>query len=154
MALIKAIIFDIGNTLLSEENGQIFPYVIDTLKLLKNKYKLAIIANVMPSTSASKVNEILRDAQLFDLFEVVLVSSEIGVSKPDPKIFNLALEKMNVKPEEAVMVGNTISTDIFGGNRVGMKTILVQPSKDYHRSDWENPTHTIKSFQELLEVIK
>jgi HAD superfamily phosphatase (TIGR01668 family) len=151
--LIKAIIFDIGNTLLKEDSGQAYPHVIDTLKQLKDKYRLAVISNVLPTTPAEKVHQILRESQLLDFFEFVLVSSELGVSKPDTKIFNVALEKMNVKPEEVVIVGNTISTDIFGGNRVGMKTILIQPSVEYQRSEWEKPTYTVSTIKDILNII-
>jgi putative hydrolase of the HAD superfamily len=60
---------------------------------------------------------------------------------------------LDVEPEEAVMIGNTISTDIFGANRVGMKTVLFQPSSGYQRSDWETPDHTIHSLKELLDIV-
>ena len=56
----------------------------------------------------------MRDASLPDYFEEIIISSELGYSKPDPSIFNLMLEKLDVKPDEEIMVGNTISTDIFG----------------------------------------
>ena len=151
--MIKAVIFDLGNTLVRESDGQVLPNAIETLRELKKDYKIALISNTLPQTTAEKVHQILREAQLLDFFDVVVVSSEVGVSKPDPQIFSLTLKKLGVKPEEAVMVGNTISTDIFGGNRVGMKTVLLQQSKDYKRSEWENPTHTINSLKELLVVI-
>jgi len=139
-----------GNTLVSEDSGNAIPYAVEVLYKLKNKYKLALITNVLHTTTAEKVQDILGEAGIPDVFEVVVVSSEVGYAKPSPRIFKIALDGLNVEPEEAVMVGNIISTDIFGANRLGMKTILFQPSDIYHRSSWEHPDHTINSLKELL----
>jgi putative hydrolase of the HAD superfamily len=92
----------------------------------------------------------LREVELYYFFDVILVSSEVGISKPETGIFEIVLKPLNVEPEEAVMVGNTISTDIFGGNRVGMKTVLFQPEQEYQKSEWETPDNTIHSLKELL----
>ena len=151
--LLKAIIFDLGNTLIQQDDGRAFPHAIEVLTQLKNQYKLAIISNVLPTTTADVVHELLREAQLFDFFDVIVVSSEVEISKPNPRIFEIVLDELNVKPEEAVMIGNTISTDIFGGNRVGMKTVLIQIGQEYQRSEWENPDHTIHDLKALLELI-
>ena len=87
------------------------------------------------------------------LFETVVDSTLVGVAKPDPRIFEMALEVLGVGAGEAVMVGNTVSTDVFGGNRVGMRTVLVQPGEEYRRSEWETPDHTVGSLKELLEIV-
>ncbi len=153
--MIKAIIFDLGNTLVREDSPtyEKMPHVVEVLTELRKRYRLAIISNVLPTTNAERVHEILREAGLLDYFDEVIVSSEAGYSKPAEQIFTIALERLNVKPDEAVMVGNLISTDIFGGNRVGMKTVLLQCGQEYQRSDWEKPTHTIHSLEELLKLI-
>lgn len=151
--MIKAVIFDLGNTLVSEDTGNAFPYAVDVLNKLKEKYKLALITNVHHTTTSEKVQEILADAGIPDVFEVVVVSSQVGCSKPNPRIFEIALKSLNVEHKEAVMVGNIISTDIFGANRLGMKTILFQPSDTYQRSSWEHPDHTIHSIKDLLEIV-
>ena len=152
--MIKAIIFDLGNTLIQEEKrvGKTYeklPYTVEVLTQLKEKYKLAIITNVRPTTTVERIHEILKEAELLDFFDEIIVSSGVGYDKPAEQIFKLALEKLNVKPEEAIMVGNTISTDIFGGNRIGMKTVLIQPSQEYQRRGWEKPDHIINSLKEL-----
>ncbi len=150
--MIKAIIFDLGNTLVRENSGIAFPYAVEVLNELKNRYKLALITNVLHTTTTEKVQEILAEAGIPDVFEVVVVSSEVGYAKPSPRIFKIALDGLNVDPKEAVMVGNLISTDVFGGNRMGLKTVLFQPSETYQRSSWENPDHTINSLKNLLDI--
>lgn len=80
--MLKAIIFDLGNTLIRQDDGHRFPHVKEVLTQLKNQFKLALISNVLPTTSAERIHELLREAELNDFFDVVLVSSEVGISKP------------------------------------------------------------------------
>jgi putative hydrolase of the HAD superfamily len=152
--MIKAVVFDLGNTLISQEDGITFPYALEVLTQLKSKYKLALITNTQPPTNLEKIQELLHNAQLEGFFEEKVVSTEVGISKPNPRIFEMVLEKLGVNPEEAVMVGNIISTDIFGGNRVGMRTVLLQLGEEYQRSSWEHPDHIIHSLRDLLDLMK
>ena len=152
VAMLKAIIFDLGNTLIRQDDDSRLPHAKRVLTQLKKQFKLALVTNVLPTTSTERIHELLRRAELYDFFDVILVSSEVGISKPEPRIFEIVLKGLNVVPEEAVMVGNTISTDIFGGNRVGLKTVLFQPEQEYQRSEWETPDHTIHSLKELLNI--
>lgn len=152
--LIKAVVFDLGDTLVSQETGDSSPFAVEVLDWLRGRYKLALITNVLSTTPREKIDSILRDAGLGGFFDVVAVSSEYGFSKPDPRIFEIVLGELGVGAEEAVMIGNTVSTDIFGANRVGMRTILFQPQEAYHRSEWENPDHEIRSLSELINILK
>ena len=114
---------------------------------------MAAVTNTLSDLTTEDVRGLLKEAGIPDVFEIILVSSEVGVSKPNPRIFELVLESLEVEPEEAVMIGNTVSTDIFGGNRVGMKTVLIQVDEEYKRSEWETPNHTIHSLKDLFEIV-
>jgi len=151
--MFKAIVFDLGNTLIEEGSGSLLPYTVSVLRELKKKYKLGLITNTLPETKKENVMNLLNKAGIGEYFDQILVSSELGFSKPDPHIFHLMLNILDVKPEESVMVGNTISTDIFGGNRVGMQTVLIQPEDEYNRSEWERPNHVIKSLNEISFIL-
>jgi putative hydrolase of the HAD superfamily len=151
--MFKAIVFDLGNTLIEESSGSLLPFTASVLKELKKKYRLGLITNTLPETRKEKIMSILSEVGIGECFDEVLVSSELGFGKPDPRIFHLMLSALNVKPEESIMIGNTISTDIFGGNRVGMHTVLIQPEDEYNRSEWERPDHVIKSLDELNLIL-
>jgi len=91
------------------------------LSELKPHYRLGVISN-----SLGRNTEIdLARTGLRDFFEVLVVSSEIGKRKPHPKIFQSALEAMEVKAEEAIMVGDNLQEDIVGAKNVGMKTVYL-----------------------------
>jgi len=138
--LIRAIFFDLGDTLVAEEPWvgkhlweaklRKLPYVDEVLQKLKRKYKLGIITNTVTSRE-EHVRIALRRVGLERYFDVILTSVDVGFAKPDEKIFLLALKALNVQPEEAIMVGNRVSKDILGGNRVGMKTILFRWNDRY-----------------------
>ncbi len=138
--------------MIQEGIGEKVPFAVEVLEQLKKKYKLAIITNVTPTTNVERIHGVLRETELLDFFDEIIVSSEVGYNKPAEQIFEIALRKLNVKPEEAIMVGNTISTDIFGGNRIGMKTVLIQNGRVYQGSDWEKADHVIHSLKELLKL--
>jgi len=160
--LIRAVFFDLGDTLVAEEDIagrhlwevtlKKIPHLDEVLKELKRKgYKLGIITNTVTSRE-EHVRMALRKVDVEKYFDAILTSVDVGHEKPDERIFMTALRKLRVKPEEAVMVGNRISADILGGNRIGMKTILFKWNKRYPEritSPEEEPTRSIKSLEEL-----
>lgn len=96
----------------------LMPGADDFLKSLKSRYKLGIIANQSPGSEKRLTGWGVRH-----FFSFVLASAEEGVSKPDPIIFERALEKAGCAPEEAVMIGDRIDNDVRPAKRMGMKTI-------------------------------
>ncbi|MFQ6068872.1 MAG: HAD-IA family hydrolase [Candidatus Bathyarchaeia archaeon] len=120
--MIKAVLFDLGDTLiveeavggrhLSEVELQKIPYVDEVLRELRQRYRLGIITNTVTSRE-QHVRTALRRIGLEQYFDVILTSVDVGYDKPDEKIFLEALEALNVQPEEAVMVGNRISTTLL-----------------------------------------
>lgn len=90
-------------------------------------------------------------------FDTVVISEDIGSEKPDTKIFEVAMEKLNVKPWEAVYVGDDLETDILGANRVGMISIRILKKKHREKETAEKvikPKCSIKKFSDLLKVLE
>jgi len=164
--LIRAVIFDLGDTLVAEESAtgkhlwevtlKKLPYLDEVLTELKRRgYKLGVLTNTVTSRE-EHVRMALRKIDIEKYFDVILTSVDVGSNKPDERIFQATLKAVNVKPEEAVMVGNRISSDIVGGNRIGMKTILYKWNERYLNeitTPEEQPTRTINSLKELPLVL-
>ena len=73
--------------------------VLDLIRQLHGRYKLAVLSNSPPNLA-----QWLADWEILDLFDVVVCSGDEGVVKPDPVIFELTLERLDVVPEEAVFI--------------------------------------------------
>src|SRR5207247_73295 len=72
---------------------------------------------------------ILDKVRLAKYFDLVVTSAESGIRKPDPGIFRYALYQLNIRPEEAIMVGDSERHDIQGGYIAGLRTVLVNRRK-------------------------
>lgn len=93
----------------------------DCLKKLSRIYKIGVIANQSLGTS-----ERLENLGVRKYIDLIIASAEEGVSKPDRRIFEIALERSSCKPENAVMIGDRIDNDIVPAKQLGMKTIWVK----------------------------
>ncbi len=94
------------------------------LERLSADFRLGIISNNYGNLAA-----ICRQIGLADLMEVLVDSARVGAVKPDPVIFRRALAQMDVRPEEAVMVGDSLARDIRGARAVGMRAVWLSPQE-------------------------
>jgi HAD superfamily hydrolase (TIGR01509 family) len=77
------------------------------------------------SNSEGRVEEALEAAGLRDYFDVVVDSGVLGIEKPDPRIFQAALQVLHVAPEEALYVGDLYEVDVLGAQSAGIEAVLV-----------------------------
>lgn len=163
--MIKAILFDLGDTLITEESVgdghtpdaklEKVPHVNDVLRGLKTKYKLAVVTNTSTSTERD-IRFALRKIGIERYFDVVVTSVDVGHEKPDQEIFCEVLKRLGVRAEESVMVGNRIKTDVLGANKLGITSIYFKWNDRYEEevtSLLESPDHTITSLRQLPSVI-
>jgi putative hydrolase of the HAD superfamily len=77
------------------------------------------------SNSEGRVEQALEAAGLLDYFDVVVDSGVLGIEKPDPRIFQAALQALGVAPEEALYVGDLYEVDVVGAQAAGIEAVLV-----------------------------
>lgn len=100
----------------------IFPDVILTLDMLKGKgIKTGIISNGYEE----EIHEICEMVDIEAYFDIIIGVDTIKRRKPDPEIFMHALERISVKPQEAIYVGNSMEYDYYGAERVGMHPFFI-----------------------------
>ncbi|MCA1830547.1 MAG: HAD family hydrolase [Actinomycetota bacterium] len=126
---------------------RIAPETIDVLeKLRADGLKLGLVSNV------SQLPELLwRDIEAFGirkLMDGVSFSSEVGIRKPRPQIFQHCLEQVACAPERAVFVGDRLVDDIAGASAVGMKTVLTRQYRDETPEEIK-PDAVIENITEL-----
>ena len=126
--------------------------VRETLEALHEEYKMGIISD-MGVTPGSIIRDHLEGHELLHHFTSTVFSDEVGYCKPDPKVFEKALNELKARPEEAVHVGDLLRTDVAGAKGIGMKAGWVSDTGDYPHGDY-SPDFVIKRLPELLDVIE
>ena len=91
---------------------------IQIAKSLKQKYKLGLISN-----ASSNLREKLAKHNLIDVFDQIVISSEVGIAKPHPQLYHHALENLQAQPQEVLYIDDNPEY-IRTGMALGMKTIL------------------------------
>lgn len=115
---------------------------MEILMYLKGNYKLHIITNGFQEVQDHK----LTNSEIGNYFDVIVNSDMAGVKKPDPKIFELALNKANVNPKQSIMIGDDLEADVKGAMSLGMEAILF----NYHNEKVEDKS--IKIIKDLKEI--
>jgi len=132
-----------GYVAISPHQTHLFPGTIDTLTHLKNAgYPLHIITNGFKEVQLIK----LQKSGLNDFFEDVLCSEEIGVNKPDPRVFYAALQRNKAKNNQSIMIGDDFKADVIGAEKAGMRAVLFDPSNYFQQ---RKEIERIQSLQEL-----
>lgn len=125
------------------------PGALSLLNALKGKAKLGIITNGF--TALQQIR--LERTGLRDYFDLLVISEEVGIAKPDRRIFDYAFDRMGNPPRDRVMmVGDTAESDILGGINAGLKTCWLNA---HGRSLPEgiNPTWQVSSLDELEQLL-
>lgn len=98
------------------------PYAVKLIQRLKRAgLKVALISN----TEAALTRIDLYDVGMESVFELIILSSDIGIEKPDPRIFLKALNELHLTPDEVVYIGDNQIDDIQGSAAAGIRSILI-----------------------------
>jgi HAD superfamily hydrolase (TIGR01549 family) len=122
-----------------------------TLRALAQHYRIGVIANQSAGTEAR-----LANWGLMPLISVCLSSTELGLEKPDPAIFRLALARAECASEEAVMIGDRLDNDIRPARLQGWKTIrILQGFAKFQspRDKFDQADETVAKLEELIPLL-
>lgn len=125
--------------------NHLFEGAHDTLHYLKDKYELHIITNGFGEAQQKKVEK----SKIKNFFKTITDSEMVGVKKPNPIIFNFALEQAKAQPEESLMIGDSIEADIYGAEGVGMEVLLFDYKQQHHKTPIQRITH-LNAIKSLL----
>ncbi|WP_239614368.1 HAD family hydrolase [Cohnella mopanensis] len=117
---------------------------------LKGKYKLLLLTNGSPDLQQEKLDGM---PDLIPYFDSIVISGNFGEGKPSPKLFAHAMEQIGITAEEGIMVGDKLTTDILGANRVGMTSVWINRHGAV-RNDEIIPSYEIKSLTDLKELLQ
>lgn len=123
------------------EFNYLFDGTIEVLEYLNDKYCLHIITNGFQEVQAGK----MKNSGIDKYFKTITNSEMAGVKKPNPKIFEYALQKANAQKQNSIMIGDCLDADINGALNFGMDAIHFNENKK------EIPNH-VKQVNHLIEL--
>lgn len=122
-------------------------------QVLHGLQKAGLRIGLLTNGAASLQREKIEASGLGMLFDAAVVSGEIGTGKPDPAIFHHLLERLGVSAGDTLMVGNSLSRDIVGGKRAGLRTCWLVLEGEEEPVGLVEPDFTIRSLGELPRLV-
>lgn len=115
---IKAVVFDCFGVVLDIMRGTQIQITVDLIRELKPDYKLAMLTN---AGSRYALDQRFKPGELDELFDVVVVSGDVGWEKPAPEIYTMTVEKLAVEPNEVLFIDD-IGAFAQAGEKIGMQS--------------------------------
>ena len=120
------------------------------IKRLHKNYRLAMITNGLNYVQDNRI----KKSSIAKYFEIIIVSEEIKVSKPNPEIFEIALNQLNFTDKDRIiMIGDSLSSDIKGGINFGIDTCWYNPNNSVNNTKFK-PTYEISNLMDILDILK
>ncbi len=128
----------------------LYDETIELLESLSKDYKLSIVTNGLRDVQNNRI----RKSIISKYFADIVVSEEVEVSKPDPRIFEHALNNIkHTDKSKVLMVGDSLTSDIKGGINFGIDTCWYNPNKIVNETEIK-PTYEISNLMELRDILK
>lgn len=125
----------------------LMPGTVEMLEELKSRgHRMALLTNGFEEIQHIKVDK----SGIGKYFEGLLTSDALGYKKPNPLIFNLAMQKMGTTASSSVMLGDNLEADIMGAKKAGMGQVFYNPDGTKHSEDVQ---HEVKSLVEILDIV-
>lgn len=105
----------------SDRVEQFFFHRVSLLPYLNTRFRVGVVSNFF-----GNLRIVFEDAGLARSVEVMIDSGCVGVAKPDPRIFQLALERLRLPPEQAIFIGDSYERDMMPSTQLGLKTIWLK----------------------------
>ena len=119
-----------------------------TPRILRELRDRGLILGVV-SNADGRIAAILRQCGIEQFFQVMIDSHLVGVEKPDPRIFHLALARAQARPEQAIFIGDIYGVDVLGAERAGIRPLLLDALGCYEGVHCEK----IRHLGELLVIV-
>jgi putative hydrolase of the HAD superfamily len=125
---------------------KLFPFTNEILKYLKEKhYNISILTNGFKEVQYKK----LKNCKIYHFFDNIFCSEDIGYQKPNPATFKYTLKHLKALPQNTIMIGDDIISDIEGAHKLGIDTIFFNPKKQKQNY----PKYQIHSLLEIKNIL-
>ena len=127
---------------------QLYSGVCDLIADLKQTYRLGLLTNGPTDIQWSKIEQL----KIASLFDAIVVAGDVGIYKPDARIFHILLDRLNVNPAEALYVGDSYRMDVVGAKGAGMRSVWVRNGNN-SETDGVAPDLMVPGIDALREVL-
>lgn len=126
------------------------PERVELLEWLRPRYQLGLISNFDHGPTA---RQILDRTGMTSLFDLILISDELGQRKPHAAIFEMACRALRIRPQEAIFIGDSPGIDVAGAKAVGMAVIWLNRRGEHLDESIPPPDHTVSRLEEIKEIL-
>jgi len=116
---------------------------------LARDHRLGLVTNGAPDVQRGK----LAGTTLASRFATIVISAELGIAKPDARVFDVALKALGVDPADAAMVGDSPSRDVAGARNAGLRSIWIDRGLEPAKPDDAVPDARIRSLSEVRSAL-
>jgi len=117
---------------------------------LSGKYELGAVSNGLPDVQYGK----LKTIGVRNMLSCIVLSEEVGMRKPDPKIFLHAVRLLGRQPDECLFVGDSYTSDMIGAKKAGMFTCWFNPAKSSIQSEDIKPDFVVNNLLDIPVLLK
>ena len=135
---------------ISRKRLQLYPDVKRVLDELRPAYRLALVSDAQPCYALPEIKALGLDGY----FDPVIISAPYGFRKPDRRLIEKALDIMKLTTAEVICVGNDMYRDIYGANRLGIKTIFVDSNQGDKVHENVTPDYFAHRFEDVLRGVE
>ncbi len=134
---------------LTTAHFSLLPHAEEVVRYLAERYPITIVSNGFVSVQYRKINA----SGLRDCFQHIVLSEEIGITKPQAGIFEIALQLNGLQKEDVVMIGDSYSSDIQGAINADIDQIWIQSPTLTEEEKSKPATYKIQDIRELMQLL-
>lgn len=124
----------------------LLPDAAEVVRYLADKYPLTIISNGFGEVQHYKI----AHSGLQQCFKYILLSEEVGINKPQPGIYQRALELNGVTADEAIMIGDSYNSDILGAQNAHIDQLWIRPSSAPKE---QTATYEVTNIRDIMQIL-
>ena len=150
MANVENLAHEMGAEFLKLTNKYfcLMPNAEKVVKYLASKYPLTIISNGFKEVQYYK----FEHSGLAKYFTHTLISEEVGINKPQPGIFEIALQRNGITADQALMIGDSYSSDIAGAKAAGIDQVWIRDERLAIR-EGETATYIVQNVTDIMKIV-
>tara|TARA_B100001758_G_scaffold247943_1_gene268837 strand:- start:2345 stop:3037 length:693 start_codon:yes stop_codon:yes gene_type:complete len=139
---------DFGSSYIDESpyKTELFPFSHEILSYLKERYTLHVITNGFQEVQLIK----LKVSRLDVYFNIIITSEQVGVKKPNRRIFKYALKEANALSHESIMIGDDLIVDVLGAEKAGLTAVYFNPERKKHNKSFSFEISCLSQIKQIL----